>query len=418
MDSKNVMPKEGGIDHSLKLLSEGYQFITNRRYRFQENVFETRLLGGKAYCLTGSEAAELFYNESKFKREGAAPKPVEKTLFGEGGVQALDDAEHKHRKALFMEVMSREDLKTIRNLMNQYLKQAATEWSQYEEVVLYDETKKVITQVACDWVGIPLDANDLDHKTEMISDLFEKPAEIGLTHFRGWRSRSKLEEWVIEYVKAIRKGEFEVDSNKPLYKFTWHRDSNNELLDEDVVAVEVLNLIRPTVAVSIWTQFVMLGLHEHPEEAEKLKSRDESNLRSFIQEVRRYYPFFPFTAAVTRQTFTWKGYTFEEGTLTLLDLYGTNHHPDDWENPDRFSPTRFENWKESPFSFIPQGGGDYYKGHRCAGEWITIEILKEFTDFMVSEIDYTLPEQDLSFKLNEIPTLPESRVKITNVKIK
>src|SRR3712207_8802226 len=51
----------------------------------------------------------------------------------------------------------------------------------------------------------------------------------------------------------------------------------------------------------------------------------------FVQEVRRYYPFFPFIVALAREDFDWKGYHFEKGTLTVLDLYGTNHDARLWE---------------------------------------------------------------------------------------
>lgn len=38
-------------------------------------------------CLKGPEAAALFYDPERFKREGAMPSPIRKTLLGEGGVQ-------------------------------------------------------------------------------------------------------------------------------------------------------------------------------------------------------------------------------------------------------------------------------------------------------------------------------------------
>jgi fatty-acid peroxygenase len=49
-------------------------------------------------------------------RTGAAPKRVLKTLFGEDGVQTLDDQEHHHRKAMFMSLMSREALRSMREI--------------------------------------------------------------------------------------------------------------------------------------------------------------------------------------------------------------------------------------------------------------------------------------------------------------
>jgi fatty-acid peroxygenase len=52
--------------------------------------------------MQGEEAAKVFYDENKFKRKKAAPKFVKKTLFGQGGVQGLDEDRHRHRKQLFM----------------------------------------------------------------------------------------------------------------------------------------------------------------------------------------------------------------------------------------------------------------------------------------------------------------------------
>lgn len=72
-DDNNDMPREEGLDHSLELLTEGYEFIINRRQAMQSNVLETKLLGRKVVCMSGSKAAEVFYDNDKFKREGATP---------------------------------------------------------------------------------------------------------------------------------------------------------------------------------------------------------------------------------------------------------------------------------------------------------------------------------------------------------
>ncbi|WP_306800918.1 hypothetical protein [Clostridioides sp. ZZV14-6345] len=39
--------------------------------------------------------------------------------------------------------------------------------------------------------------------------------------------------------------------------------------------------------------FPPLALHEYPECKEKLLTRDSNELKMFVQEVRRYYPFTP-----------------------------------------------------------------------------------------------------------------------------
>src|SRR5699024_11323037 len=88
-----------------------YRYIPNQRRRLDTNMFETRLLGGqKTVCLSGEDGASLFYDNDKFRRVDAMPKRVLKTLFGQGGVQTLDDDAHKNRKELFMSLMGSERL--------------------------------------------------------------------------------------------------------------------------------------------------------------------------------------------------------------------------------------------------------------------------------------------------------------------
>ncbi|MER1998993.1 MAG: cytochrome P450, partial [Lysinibacillus sp.] len=85
MSNIEKMPREEGLDHSLDLMREGYMYILNRCQSFNSNIFETRLLGKKAICMRGKEAAEAFYDPEKFKREGAAPNRLVQTLFGKNG---------------------------------------------------------------------------------------------------------------------------------------------------------------------------------------------------------------------------------------------------------------------------------------------------------------------------------------------
>ncbi|WP_223702587.1 cytochrome P450 [Sutcliffiella deserti] len=417
MGEENRIPKEEGLDNSLKILKDGYRFILNRQHRFQSNVLETRLLGEKAICLTGKETAKLFYDNDKFKRSGAAPKKAQKTLFGVGGVQGLDGEAHHHRKALFMSLMDKKDLQQIVDLTRKQWESSSVKWQSEKSVELYEESKKILTQVACDWTGVPLKKSEVDKRAEQLGDLFESAASLGIKHLKGRKSRVAAEKWLEDLVEKVREDEISLPEDRALYTFSWHKDHEGKLLDKSVVAVELLNLLRPIVAISVYICFSALAVHQFPEESNKLKTGEDERLQRFVQEVRRYYPFFPFTVARVKEDFNWEGYTFEKDTLTLLDLYGTNHHPDFWENPDRFEPDRFKTWDGSPFDFIPQGGGEFDIGHRCAGEWITIDIMKVSLDYLVNSISYDLPKQDLSFSMTEMPSLPESRIIMENIRL-
>jgi fatty-acid peroxygenase len=209
-------------------------------------------------------------------------------------------------------------------------------------------------------------------------------------------------------IDKVRDGTVSPPKNTALNRFAWHRDLDGNLLKTEIVAVEVINILRPIVAIAIFINFIALAVYHFPEEKEKLESGDKKYALMFVNEVRRFYPFFPFVAALVKKDFTWNGYKFGEGTLTFLDLYGINHDPEIWESPDDFSPNRFEKWEENLYNFVPQGGGDYLMGHRCAGEWVTIEVMKVSLDYLVNRMNYEVPDQDLSFSMVKIPSMPHT----------
>src|SRR5699024_5666488 len=99
------MPKDSGFDKTLRVLKEGYEFVMNRDKEMHTNIFETRILGEKTICLTGSELAELFYDNTRFSRSDAAPVRVQKTLFGEVGVHSLECDEQEKRKYMYISLI-------------------------------------------------------------------------------------------------------------------------------------------------------------------------------------------------------------------------------------------------------------------------------------------------------------------------
>ncbi|WP_214701072.1 MULTISPECIES: cytochrome P450 [unclassified Exiguobacterium] len=407
-----VIPKQEGIDHSVDFLREGYLFVANRRKSFQSDIFETRLLGERVICVGGEEAAEVFYDADKFMRQDAAPKRLLKTLFGEDGVQTLDGAAHTHRKHMFMSLMTKENIDRLLRLTHR-------EWKQIEqseeEVVLYDVSQQVLMKAVCEWAGVPLAPEEVVRRTDEMRLLFESGTSLGPTYLQGRKARTSAESWIRQMVKEVRTNRLLPNEQTALYEFSWHRDESGELLPEEVVAVEVLNILRPTVAISVYILFTVLALHQFPNETEQVR-QGMLTKTEFVQEVRRFYPFFPVAAARVKSDFEWNGYTFSEGTLTLLDLYGTNHDSSIWTEPDRFDPYRFKDWKESPFNFIPQGGGDVDFGHRCAGEHVTIAVLEQVIELFTEEFSYTVPPQDLSYSFVDMPSLPKSKLRLADVK--
>lgn len=397
------------MDSTLGVLFTGYPYFLEKFREQEADIYETRVLLKKAIAMKGEEAAEIFYDTSKFKRAGAAPTRLQKTLFGVGGVQGLDDEEHHHRKALFMKFMNRESINRLERHFNTYWLQAMEKWKKSRKIVLFEESEKVLCRAVCAWTGVPLPEKKVKLRTRQLGDLIESSGAVGPRHWRGRRSRKKLEKWLKKEVEKIRKGDSEVPQDSIFAAFSFHRDLEGNLLKKRVVAVEMLNLLRPTVAIARYIVFSAQALHEYPEYREKLSESEGDLYRPFVQEVRRFYPFFPFVAARVRKSFEWRGMKFPKGRLTLLDLYGTNHDQRIWRNAGEFLPERFLHWNGSPFNFIPQGGGEFQFHHRCAGEWVTIQLTKSALVFLIEKMDYDVPKQDLSIDLSRMPAIPKSR---------
>ncbi|WP_047980446.1 cytochrome P450 [Ornithinibacillus contaminans] len=416
MPYREQIPVDKGFDNTLKLLLEGYNFITNRRNRFGRDIFETRILGGKkAICIAGEDAVKIFYDREKFIRKGAAPKRIRQTLFGEHAIQTTDGDTHQYRKELFMSLMTKERLEDMNKIVKRHLDHTVDTWLDQKNVVVYDEMVQVLTKAACEWAGVPIAKDDIRKRANALQALFDGAGALGSRHFKGRVARNATEGWLKQIVQQVRDGQIEVPQYTALYQMCWFQDTNGTLLHEQLVAVELLNILRPIVAVAVYITFGALALSEHPEEKEKLLLGKDEYLHLFVEEVRRYYPFFPFLMAIVREDFLWNGHDFKKGNLVLLDIYGTNHHEKLWNQPYTFNPERFKGREDNFYDFIPQGGGDYYRGHRCPGEWLTLEVMKVSLDFLVNKINYDVPKQELHYSMNRIPSLPKSGFVIQNV---
>jgi fatty-acid peroxygenase len=409
-------PNDPALDSTLALLREGYNFLPNRRHRFQSDIFRLRLMGEPAVCLSGAAGAALFYDETRFQRTGAVPRRIQTTLMGEHGIQTLDGAAHCHRKALFMSVMTPGSLHQFTTQLAENWRAYLRRWEQLEEVVLFTEVEEILCRAACSWAGVPFEEKDIQPLARDLSALIEAFGGVGPRHGRGKEARHRAEKWVVKLIDNVRAGRQYARDDSPLAAVAWFRDLDDRPLPTKMAAVELLNLLRPIVAIGRYVVFEALALHEHPQWRVRLQSGDATATEWFVQEVRRFYPFTPLLGARVRTSFEWGGCRFRKGQLVLLDVHGIDHDERQWATPDTFRPERFRDWNGSPFNFIPQGGGYHATDHRCAGEWLTIEAMKTAAFLLSAAMTYEVPEQDLRIDLTRMPTAPKSGFIIRRVR--
>ncbi|MGH1832959.1 cytochrome P450 [Enterococcus gilvus] len=396
-------------------LDEGYLLFSTLREEANAPVVKARLLNKEVIAVYGQEAAKKFYDPNNFKREGAMPKLVLKTLFGEEGVQTMDGKSHEHRKTIFMNLMTPKRMEVYHQIVDKNLSEKLDQ--QQGEFDLFDLSKDVLFRSICEWAGIDLskipkeEVEQLaDYQISMISSAVTNPA----THIKGVENRKKSEKWAQSLIEDARIHPVANKEEVALYALANATDEQGELLPINVAAVELLNVIRPTVALTVWIALMGHALFSRPDIYQRLRAKFTQLQDSFIQEMRRYYPFFPMLPAFATKDVEIDGYMIPKDSWVVLDLYGTNHDERSIESPEVFRISRYLG-KEKHISYdeeyemIAQGGGKFEAMHRCAGEWITLHTLRVFSDQLVNKYEFSVPDQDWSIPMNQFPTFPNSK---------
>lgn len=410
------VPRERKLDSTLALLREGYEFIGNGCRRHGSDIFETRILFRRAFCVSGEAAARMFYEPDRFTRRGAIPATTLSLLQAKRSVATLDDGPHRHRKAMFLSLMTPAAVNALADAFEAEWRARLPQWARRGEVVLFDEVTAILTRAVCAWAGIPLNNQQATARKREFAAMIDGAGAGGPRNWRGQWLRRRTEHWARRVIEGARSGRLPLAPDAPLKVIAEHRDERGELMSTDTAVVELINLLRPTVAVDRFVTFAALAMLDHPGVRDRLTSGDEAYLEAFANEVRRFYPFFPVVGGRVHEPFEWRGRRFAPGDWVLLDLYGTNHDPVSWRESNRFDPDRFLGRPMSAFEPIPQGGGEHATGHRCPGEWITVAVLKRAARLLLAGMRYDVPHQDLTVPVNRFPTLPRSRFIMTNVR--
>src|SRR5690554_407229 len=411
------VPRLEGFDHTLPFLREGYDFISRRCDRLQSDRFLTRLMLRPVLCTRGAEAAEMIYEGGRFTRQGALPPTTLRLLQDKGSVQQLDGAAHLHRKTLFVDLLMNDRAEDeVVGLFREEWRRALSKWMRRPQIVLLDEVHLVMTRAICRWTGVPQEEISAEEMAAILALMVENSGRIDPSVLLALMRRRKLERHLEGLVRSIRNGQVQLPPEAPIVQLARFRDFKGDLLPEKTAAVEILNILRPTLAIGRFIVFAAMALQEQGDWRNKLLGADDAAYEFFAEEVRRLYPFFPLVGGIAVANFEWRGYPIETGDWVLLDLYGTVHDQRLFANPDNFDPNRRLTWRSQGYNFIPQGAGVTSRTHRCPGEQFTVALMREATRMLVEEMEYEVLPQDLSMPRNRMPTRPKSGMIFSNVR--
>ncbi|MDQ0364085.1 cytochrome P450 [Catenuloplanes indicus] len=379
------------------MLLEGYSWLPG----LGRTPVPTRLFGLRATALRGPDAVRFFYDERHVRRHGALPEPVRGTLTGKGAVHTLDGDAHRARKAMFLALLKEPaQVKRLADELDAAWDAASARWPG-RRVILFEESGRILADAVCRWAGVPLAPGTLPAVAADLQAMVDGFATGGPRHWRARRARGRQERHAEKLITGVRDGSVTVPPGSACEVV-----ARQPSLSPRTAAVELLNIIRPTVAVSWFAAFMGHALWRYPEQRAALRDGGDDYARAFAHEVRRFYPFAPFVGGKAVRDLSYGGVRIPRGSMVLLDIFGQHHDQLLWPEPYRFAPQRFLEREPGRDDLIPQGGGDP-ELHRCPGEDITVTLMSRIAQRLAA-LDYRVPDQDLEMSLRRIPALPRS----------
>lgn len=413
-----MISDSGEFDSGLGFLRDGYLFGSRRFERVGDHAFRTRLVGVPVVVMRGSDAARFFYEQGRFNRTASFPPSVTHLLQDKKSVQSLEGDAHRHRKSLFTHALAGpEAMRELNVAVEREWMKAAQSWPHYDRVSLAAEVPRILARAIITWAGIDETEIEADRRGSELLAMIDNAGRIGPLNWIARARRLSTEKWARTQIDRARNSPAKYHDTV-LAAVASATDKEGRLLPVGVAAIELINILRPFVAIQRFILFAVLGLRRRPDLADAFAQGDETMLENFAQEVRRFFPFFPVVAGRAARDLEWNGHRFAKGSLAMLDLYGTDHDPDLWMEPEVFSPERFVESTLDPNHLIAQGGGTFLDDHRCPGEPATVSVIMQSVRLLTRSMSYELPSQDLRVSLRTFPAIPRSGVLLSQVRLR
>ena len=402
-------------DISVRLLLGGYDALEQlREANGGQDWFAARLLGRRALVVRGEEGARRFYDPDLVTRKGAIPAPLRLLLFGRGAVHGMNGSAHRTRKAMFLGVVDQTSTARLAADVARRLEQRAVAWNGRPSVRLYDELVEAFGTAVIAWAGIEIDdaqARSVSHDLAQIVDAF---GVRGTSYGRGYAARFRANRWARGLIAEVRGG------TRPTQGTVLAAVASNRTLSDSVAAVELLNILRPTVAVAYFGAFAAHALDNHPAWKARLRAGDRADLQAFEHEIRRCYPFVPLLTGRLlksyQRTYEANGVSFPRRGYIVLDVIGTNQDPRRWAHPTTFDPERFISREPNAYEYVPQGGGDPASGHRCPGEPMSQSIL-QVTIQQLAHLEFEVAHESKQIPRRRVPSLAPREMELQHVRL-
>ncbi|KAJ0029922.1 hypothetical protein Pint_13923 [Pistacia integerrima] len=377
------------------------KFIFDRITKYSSHVFKTNLLGEPIAVFCGAASHKfLFSNENK-NVISWWPDSVYKIFPSSFQTSSKDEAK-KMRFKILPQFLKPEALQRYISIMDHMAQRHFTDdWENKIEILVFSLTKKYTFLLAC---RLFLSIDDPYHVARLLgpfhcvaSGIISMPIDLPGTKFnRAIKAANFIR---TEVIKIIRQRKFDLVEGKasPTQDILSHMlltsDENGEFMNEMDIADKIIGLlVGGHDTASATCTFIVKFLAELPhvyhkvfeEQMEITKSKCEGELLNWddIQkmkyswnvacEVMRLAP--PIQGAFREaiSDFIFNGFSIPKGWKIYWSANSTHRNPENFIQPEKFEPSRFEGEGPAPFTFVPFGGGP----RMCPGrEYARLEIL-------------------------------------------
>ncbi len=402
-----------------------FEFFESRFARHGP-VFQTSLLGRRTAAITTRDALEVFIDPERCMRAESMPGPVYEMFAGES-VPTLDGHIHRNRKEAVMAAFSEEAVQSYLPEQQEAIERMLSRCASAGEMVFLPELKRLAFEMIClNVMGIG-DAETLDRLIrdyqQTIHGFTALPIKLPFTTFgKALKARDRALGTLRIAVEAHRKGSYDDGLSHVLT----HRTADGSAIADDEAVRELHHIVLAGYIVFAELASLLIELKRHPDVLSRLRTEidaaparpltaqglaDLPFLSRVVMEVKRLTPIVPAIFAVAKRDFEFKGYKVPKGWTVCWVPRGSLLDPATYTDPNRFDPDRFSperaEHKKHPHAYVPQGAGDYFTHHKCAGIRFTDQLMQAFTLLAVRGYDWELPEQDLGLNMKAIP--PEQK---------
>ncbi|KAK1371838.1 Beta-amyrin 28-oxidase [Heracleum sosnowskyi] len=390
------------VGETFKFLFSGPEnFISERRNKYSEDVFQTSLFGQKVTVFCGAQGNKFVFSKVFNPWWPISLRKI--FLFPEFvdiPVNELAAVMHSYMH----EILKPEALKQYIPVMDSMAReQVESKWEGNEVVKVHPLSKMYTFQLA---IKLFVDLVDVEHVTRLFKHftlvthgLFSVPINLpGTTYNQGIKGGKLVREELVKIIterrkKLMAKNEISSTSSDSLSRIVLMTDENGKFMSEKEICNNIIGLVVASYeTTSCSVTFVLKYLAELPQiyrevhkelmeisktkrDGELLKWEDIQKMRYTWNVVCESLRLTPPSHGGLRETdtdFSFAGFTIPKGWKASWTVLTTHKDPKYFPNPETFDPSRFEGEGPAPYTYVPFGGGP----RMCPGrEYARLEIL-------------------------------------------